>query len=178
MEETQHDVEAWFTLYSHDLYNFLVYFTGHHDVEDLVQEVFMKAMLNKHQFRGRAARKTWLFSIARNLAIDHVRKEKWRRSVLSSFLPFFRSEEKGPDEIAERNEEFHFLYGAIRQLKQTHREVILLRGIQGFSVAETAEILDWSESKVHVTLHRGLKELRKLMTQPEKGGDILASSVK
>lgn len=69
-------IEQWFMEYSNDLYHFLVYYTGKHDVDDLVQEVFIKALHNLHHFKGASSPKTWLISIARHLVIDLQRKHK------------------------------------------------------------------------------------------------------
>src|SRR5699024_12716798 len=52
------------------------------------------------------------------------------------------------------------LHRTITELKQTYRDVVVLRGIEELSVAETADILKWCETKVRVTYHRELKDLK------------------
>lgn len=162
-------IEEWFINYSDDIYNYLLYYIGNADVEDLVQEVFIKAIKGFKKFKGISTPKTWLFSIARNTAIDNQRKKK-----CISFLPYYDleaspSDKKKPDEEFETIQEMQELYIAINNLKSNYREVILLRGIKDLSPAETAEILRWSETRVNVTLHRALKSLRKLLPNKVQG---------
>lgn len=70
---------------------------------------------------------------------------------------------KKPDEEVEFNEMEQFIHEAISKLKPNFRAVIILRGINEFSVKETADILQCSESKVKVDYHRALKDLKRKM---------------
>ena len=170
--EINQQIEKWFIEYSDDIYNYLIYYTGNGDVEDLVQEVFIKAMKGIHKFKGISTPKTWLFTIARNTAIDNLRKRrgiKWAPYYTLELSPSF---EITPDEKLQSIEEIQELYTAIGYLKQNYREIIILRGIKGFSPSETAEILKWSETRVNVTLHRALKSLKKLIPNMGEGGNI------
>ncbi|CAM3279088.1 RNA polymerase sigma factor [Brevibacillus invocatus] len=178
LDGNQQEIETWFTLYSNELYSFLVYYLGHHDVEDLVQDVFIKAIRKQSQFSGKATRKTWLFSIARNHAIDHLRKERLRKWVKDPFMHAFSSSEKSVEERYVQKEEINQLYEAVSRLKVSYREVVLLYGIQGFSAAETAQVLRCSESNVHVTFYRARKQLRKWLEENQEGGDFFESFVK
>ncbi|RBP03872.1 RNA polymerase sigma factor (sigma-70 family) [Rossellomorea aquimaris] len=74
-----------------------------------------------------------------------------------------------PEQIVEMNEESEELYKAIQQLKPTYKHVIILRKLKEFSTTETAHVLNWSESKVKMTLRRALVELEKVLT---RGGVI------
>lgn len=163
-------IEQWFIQYGNDIHNYLVYYTENQDVEDLVQEVFIKAMKAIDGFQGRSNPKTWLFSIARNIAIDLSRKRKLIKWVPDQLLRYFSSGEKSPDEIVEMNEDRQILYQAIQKLKSNYRDVILLREIHSLSVQEVAEILDWSHSKVNVTLHRAIKALQRELMISREGG--------
>ena len=69
--------------------------------------------------------------------------------------------EKGPNEFVEQNEMKKIVHDAISKLKPNYRAVIILRGINEFSVRETSEILSCSENKVKVDYHRALNELKK-----------------
>ncbi|MFC0472450.1 sigma-70 family RNA polymerase sigma factor [Halalkalibacter kiskunsagensis] len=68
-------ISDWFYQYSNDIYHYLLYRFGSTDVEDLVQEVFIRAMMGYDSFRSDSSPKTWLFTIARNVAIDENRKK-------------------------------------------------------------------------------------------------------
>lgn len=65
-----------------------------------------------------------------------------------------------PDQIVAMNFQTEQLYRVIQQLKSTYRHVIILRKLKEFSTAETALILNWSESKVKMKLKRALAELK------------------
>lgn len=163
-------IEQWFLRYGDEIYKFLVYYTGTADVEDLVQEVFIKALQALDLFEGRAQPKTWLLSIARNTAIDHRRKQRLRKWLPDSWLQDVRDERKTPEEWLDLHEEQHELYRSLQQLKPAFREVLILRGIKELSARETADILQWSESKVNVTYHRALKAMKGIWQFREKGG--------
>jgi RNA polymerase sigma-70 factor, ECF subfamily len=162
-------IEEWFYQYQSYIANFLVYYTGRRDVEDLVQEVFVKAFLHQKQFREQSSPKTWLISIARNLAIDQRRKEK-----LVNFVFFGKMKEQSTnksfieDQIIQKNDLLQ-IKNALEKLKRSYRDAIILRGIMDLSVKECASILGWSESKVNVTFHRAIDKLRGiLMVKEEK----------
>lgn len=161
-------IQMWFEHYSDDIYKFLVYYTRGRDVEDLVQEVFIKALKNMDAFEGRAQPKTWLLTIARNTAIDYLRKQRLRNWLPDTFLRKLQAPEKSPAELLDQSEEKNALYEALHTLKQSYRDVLILRGIKGLSVSETAAILGWSEPKVNVTLHRATKELRRKLKDQTK----------
>ncbi|MEW9674269.1 RNA polymerase sigma factor [Ammoniphilus sp. 3BR4] len=165
-------IERWFVQYSDDVYKFLVYYTGNFDVEDLVQDVFIKVIKGKTNYDGLCNPRAWLLTIARNTAIDYERKKRLIKWLPQSILELLPTKERTPCERLEFNEEMHKLYKAISNLKRNYREVLVLRGIEGLSVSETAQILDWSESKVKVTLHRALKALEQKMLPIEKGGSV------
>jgi RNA polymerase sigma-70 factor, ECF subfamily len=156
----QEKISQWFQQYSDDVYHFLIYRTGKSDVEDMVQEVFIRAIKGVDSFKGSASPKTWLFSIARNLAIDELKKNRWRK-----IIPFQAFHEPlsdiTPETLYQENEETQTLYYAIQGLKTNYRDVIILRGIKEFTVDETAEILKWSPGKVRSTYFRAKAALHK-----------------
>lgn len=155
-------ISDWFYEYSNDIYQYLIYYLGTSDVEDLVQEVFIRAIKNIDTFEEKSSPKTWLFSIARHVGIDEIRK-KQRRKMKSYLMikPQELSEINHPENTIHINETNKELYLAIQQLKKNYRDVIILRGIKELSVSETAEILNWSEEKVRLTFHRAIKSLQK-----------------
>lgn len=152
-------IAKWFDAYSDDIYKFLVYYLSTPDVEDIVQEVFIKAIDRIDSFRGDSSPKTWLISIARNTAIDNARKKKsrdWRKLI----DVYGHQTDTSPEEQQMTLESKLELHHAITKLKQNYRDVVVLRSIEELSVAETARILKWSETKVRVTFHRALKNLK------------------
>ncbi|MHA6250407.1 RNA polymerase sigma factor [Oceanobacillus sp. CAU 1775] len=157
-------ISDWFDAYADDVYRFLVYYTGSIDVEDLVQEVFLKAVNRYDSYQGEASPKTWLISIARNLAIDEARKRKrkdWRKLIKHTQ----QSIEPNPEDLQISSEEKLLLHQSIAKLKQNYQDVIVLRGIEELSVNETAKVLNWTDTKVRVTFHRALKVLQTIVKE-------------
>lgn len=155
-------ITEWFHEYSNDLLNYLIYYTGRVDVEDLVQEVFIKAFRRFHTFNELSNPKTWLFSIARNIAIDAMRRQKKERNKQQKLMDFHQPAfNQSPEDIYRLNETNKEIYRKIQTLKQNYRDVLILKGIKEFSNKDTAAILHWSETKVSVTFNRALKALEK-----------------
>lgn len=154
-------ISDWFYQYSDDIYHYLIYKLGSTDVEDLVQDVFIRAIKGFDSFKGNASPKTWLISIARHVAIDEVRK---RKSAKFKTMQISNSKnyENSPEMILSQMETNKELFLAIQLLKPNYRDVIILRAIKELSVGETADILNWSENKVRITFHRALKALKKV----------------
>ena len=154
-------ISEWFSLYNKDIYHFLVYYIVSSDVEDLVQEVFIRAIKGFNTYQKRSSPKTWLFSIARHVGIDEMRKRKRLRMKQMIWFWDEKKYKETPEEILQLNENNRLLYQAIHSLKVNYRDVIILRGIKELSVSETASILNWNENKVRITYHRALKTLQK-----------------
>ncbi|TRM12602.1 RNA polymerase sigma factor SigX [Lentibacillus cibarius] len=167
--------------YHNDLYQFIFYMVKDKETcEDLVQEVYIKVMNSYDSFKGESSPKTWLFSIARHITIDYFRKQKRKRKRISQLFDW---SEKGelihdqhplPEEIAVQNEMIQTVYRYLNKCTPDQRSVLILRYIQSFSIQETAEVLNFSISKVKTTQHRGLKQLRKYINlQQQERGDAL-----
>jgi RNA polymerase sigma-70 factor, ECF subfamily len=153
-----------------DVYKFLICFLGNqNDAEDLTQEVFIRVLKNLSSYNQQSSIKTWIFSIAKHAAIDHHRKNKFISIFKENFFKKIASETKLPNELIEEQELQKKVHDTISTLKPHYRSIVILRGINEFSVKETSEILQCSESKVKVRYHRALKELRrKLGTSVEE----------
>ncbi|MEQ6375974.1 RNA polymerase sigma factor [Bacillaceae bacterium S4-13-56] len=162
-------ISEWFDLYGDDIFHFLLYRVGSSDAEDLVQEVFIRALKSYKHFENLSSPKTWLYSIARNVAIDEWRKRgsrKWKKLIPLDKSPEVVSYET-PEFILDGNEETHRIFSAIRQLKPSYQEVTILRGVKELSIKETADILNWSESKVRSTQHRARQVLLEILRRDE-----------
>jgi len=154
--------------YHHDVFQFLFYMVRNKEqAEDLVQEVYIRVYKSYHRFEGKSSEKTWLFSIARNVAIDFFRKQKgWKERMLEKFdwsTNQVKDEYPIPEEITVQKEEIKWIYKCLVFCTLDQRSVIILRYIQDLSIAETAKALGWTESKVKTTQHRSLKVLKKQM---------------
>ncbi|MCD8508592.1 MAG: RNA polymerase sigma factor [Bacillus sp. (in: Bacteria)] len=129
---------------------------------DLVQEVFIKAIRKSDSFRYDSSPRSWLFSIARHVAIDASRKRRReKKKETKLFSERIQAYYPPPEKIHQQRETNQALYEAILSLKKNYKDVILLRGIHECTITETAEILNWSENKVKVTFHRAMKKLER-----------------
>ncbi|MGD6815713.1 RNA polymerase sigma factor SigX [Metabacillus sp. 84] len=163
--------EAFQTLYENyhqDLFQFLFYMVKDREqAEDLVQEVYIRVLKSYEKFEGRSSEKTWLFSIARHVAIDWFRKQKTIKQRLIEKFDWdqnqVRDESPLPDEIALQNEQVQWIYQSLDACTIDQKSVVIMRYIQGYSIQETARALKWSESKVKTTQHRAIKALKKSM---------------
>ncbi|WP_143596025.1 RNA polymerase sigma factor [Terribacillus aidingensis] len=133
--------------------------------EDLMQDTFVKAYLKADTYNGRSSVRTWLYSIAHNATMDLFRKQKsfveWKDKYIKNHTWF-----EGLWDIR-ISENKNGLYGSLNKLESSYKQVILLRKIQGYSIKETGELLNWSETKVKVTLYRALRFLQKQLIEDE-----------
>jgi RNA polymerase sigma-70 factor (ECF subfamily) len=158
--------------YEQKLYNFsLRMCRDHSDAEDMVQETFLNIFRYLKGFRYETKFKNWLYKVAASTCIKKRRKSKFAPEKELSLDEFRPSEDAAPpDQVPQwallpldklLNEE---LAGAINRgilsIPEKYRMVIVLRDIEGFSTAETAQILNISSANVKVRLHRARLYLR------------------
>jgi RNA polymerase sigma-70 factor, ECF subfamily len=159
-ESMKQKINEWYEAHSNDLYKYAFFMINEHELaKDIVQETFIRAFNKIDTFQGEYV-KSWLFRIARNVTIDHIRKNKPIAYYLDLNTPI-KSSAKTPEQLLLMNEAEQQLYLAMNRLKRSYRDVIILRKIKGFSISEASHILGWSENKVKVTLFRGMNALKK-----------------
>ncbi|MFK9095379.1 RNA polymerase sigma factor [Bacillus salipaludis] len=162
LENLEESISEIYQKHYLDVYRFLICFSGNqNDAEDLTQEVFIRVLNHLANFQSGNNLKTWIFSIAKHVAIDHYRKKRFSAIFTEEFFKQIVSPDKKPTEIAEENELKKVVHEAISKLKPQYRVVVILRGINEFSINVAAEILQCSESKVKVDYHRALKDLKR-----------------
>jgi len=132
------------------------------DVEDVAQQVFLKAYLGIRRFDQRAAFSTWLYKIAVNECWDYLRKKKVRPLVYEadlseeqvSRLDGIVSSDRPPESASARTETREILERMLGSLPEQDRQLLVLKEIEGFSVQELAEILNLNVNTVKVRLFR------------------------
>jgi RNA polymerase sigma-70 factor (ECF subfamily) len=130
------------------------------DAEDLTQLVFVKALeaLPRYEARG-VPFGGWLFRLARNAIIDHVRT-RHEHSELSAVTE--RSVgEAGPDEVAQTREDIDAVATALAALTEEQREAIALRFFAGLSAREAAEAMGKQEGTIRGLQFRAIAALRR-----------------
>ncbi|MCP4708827.1 MAG: RNA polymerase sigma factor [Planctomycetes bacterium] len=126
------------------------------DVDDVLQECYMRALRGWGQYSGRGSREAWLFGIVKRTNIDWYRRHK--RHVSQSL------EQVGEEKLAVEPREDDRAEGIeqmIRGLKPEQQEIVYLRFAGGLSYEEIAQTVGVPVGTVRSRLHRGLKELRK-----------------
>ncbi|UJF26685.1 RNA polymerase sigma factor [Planococcus sp. 107-1] len=163
--ERKVEITEWYQQHGDSVFRYILLMVrDHQQAEDLTQETFIKAFRSYDGFERKANPKTWLFRIAHNVTIDFIRKQK-PLELLKELVLLGKSANAAPEGIVEIKENSTELYDALGQLKAPYREVIVLRKIREFSIQETGEILNWSESKVKNTLSRALSALEKQLNK-------------
>jgi RNA polymerase sigma-70 factor (ECF subfamily) len=144
------------------------------DARDALQDAFLQAFRGIGSFRGGARLSTWLHRIVLNASLMKLRSrgrkpERPIEELLPRFYedghridpgPAWRSEAADPVEQRQTRE---FVRAAIDQLPEIHRNVLLLRDIEGLDTEETAHLLDVKVDTVKVRLHRARQALRALL---------------
>lgn len=161
-----------YDMYHQDVFNFLFYLIKNRSVaEDLSHEVYVRVLKSYEKFEGKSSEKTWLFSIAKNVAIDHFRKKQVRDK--HSFTAFDWETEQlisstpTPEQFTELNDQLNQLLNALEDCTGDQKMVIVMRYMQDLTIQETADVLGWTVGKVKTTQHRALKSLRLIMERNE-----------
>lgn len=137
------------------------------DAEDLTQLVFVKALeaLPRYESRG-VPFGGWLFRLARNVVIDHVRTR--REHVTLDVAVAHSADDEGPDELAAIRQEMDSVVVALRRLTPEQREAIELRFFAGLSAKEAAVVMGRQEGTVRGLQFRAIAALRReLGIEPE-----------
>jgi RNA polymerase sigma-70 factor, ECF subfamily len=128
--------------------------------EDLTQDVFVTLYTKLDTFRGDAAIRSWIYSIAINKSKDYLKSWSYRKMQITGKLKVESfSEKDAVENYVISNTEDRALYQAVLQLPLKYREVILLHYYKGFSVRETSDFLSLKEATVKTRLSRARKLL-------------------
>lgn len=143
------------------------------DAADVVQDAFLSAYQALHTFKGDAEFFTWLYRITFNAAISLKRKKRPvisldANSQDSGFGPDDQSEYVKPGAALERSEDERKLSAAIAKLSPEHREVLLMKDIDGLKYEDIAEVLGVPIGTIRSRLHRARLELRDLLVPLEE----------
>ena len=141
------------------------------DTEDIIQEVFIEAYESIRLFRRESKFSTWLYRIAINKSLNHLRKHKWKNMVNS--IEFFSPDKKNsgmeiadpnanntPDTI-DYNERAFILQKAINSLPENQRIAFTLCKYDELSYQEISEIMNLSYSSIESLIHRAKMNLQK-----------------
>jgi RNA polymerase sigma-70 factor, ECF subfamily len=132
------------------------------EVEDLVHEVFLRALPRLHGLREASRFGGWLAAIARNMAKDYYRQP--RVQIECSGDPAAADANAAPAEQAQTREAAEIL-ASVRSLPEAYRETLILRLVEGLTGPEIAAKTGLSHGSVRVNLNRGMQQLREKLGQ-------------
>jgi RNA polymerase sigma-70 factor (ECF subfamily) len=153
--------------YQYRLVRYLIYLLGRRDeVDDLVQETWLRVLERGSSYDGHSRFEPWLFTIARNLAIDHMRKgrifslDSNAEGEQDTALQTPASNAPSPFTLAARTEDAERLAGSLQTLQPIYREALVLRFQEELSLQEISGVVGAPIATVASRIYRGLRTLR------------------
>jgi RNA polymerase sigma-70 factor, ECF subfamily len=164
------DSEAFGMLYDHyqtSVYRFLYYRVGSVALaEDLMSETFFRALRSMSSFRWQGKDfGAWLMTIARNLTADHYKSGRNRLEYTTEDMSAHDSATEGPENAVLASLTNEALLEALGELPTEQQECLVMRFLQGLSIAETAQVLGRSDGAVKQLQLRGVRNLAKLLPE-------------
>jgi len=137
------------------------------DAEDLLQDTFLKAYENLDSFREDASMYTWLYSIARNLAIDEFRKRKYEKLVSNTPVDELEisNNDNEVEAIENRAQQIVIMRNAMAQLPELLRTIVVMKTIDGLSYPEISEVTGLNIETIKNRMFRARKQLADTMKQ-------------
>lgn len=164
------DKEAFGLLYDHyqaSVYRFLYHRTRSQTLaEDLTSETFFRALRSMNNFRWQGKDfGAWLMTIARNLTTDHFKAGRTRLEMTTEDMTPHDDATEGPEDAVIAGLTNEVLLQALTELPTEQRECLIMRFLQGLSIAETALALKRSDGAVKQLQLRGVRNLAKLLPE-------------
>ncbi|QIX28155.1 sigma-70 family RNA polymerase sigma factor [Nocardioides sp. JQ2195] len=162
------DKEAFGQLFDHyhpSVYRFLYYRTRSQTLaEDLASETFFRALRSMNNFRWQGKDfGAWLMTIARNLTTDHFKAGRTRLEMTTEDMGIHDDSTEGPEVAVLASLNNESLLIALQKLPKEQQECLVMRFLQGMSIAETAKVLSRSDGAVKQLQLRGVRNLAKLL---------------
>lgn len=168
MSKDPTDFQDIYSLYYLKIVRYLARTVGQAEAEDVAQEVFMKVHAALGGFRGESKLSTWIYRIATNAAMDHLRSRaaKHGRNVeldheAEDLDTGVQDDKPSPDAFLIRKDMNECIQGIVQSLPDNYRTVLVLSDLEGLTNAEIAEVLAISLDTVKIRLHRARARLRK-----------------
>jgi RNA polymerase sigma-70 factor, ECF subfamily len=153
--------------YSTSVYRFVYYRVGSVGLaEDLTSETFFRALRSMGSFRWQGKDfGAWLMTIARNLTADHFKSGRTRLEYATEDMGAHDSATEGPEPAVLAALTNEALLGALKKLPSEQQDCLVMRFLQGLSIAETAKVLGRSDGAIKQLQLRGVRNLAKLLPE-------------
>jgi RNA polymerase sigma-70 factor (ECF subfamily) len=164
------DAEAFGQLYDHyvsGVFRFIYYRVGSQQLaEDLTSETFVRGLraIQRFNWQGKDFG-AWLTTIARNLVADHFKSSRARLEIVAETIPEGKATVASPEQEVLALISNEMLFEAVNALPNEQRDCILMRFIQGMSIAQTAAALGRSEGAIKQLQLRAVRSLAKTMPE-------------
>jgi RNA polymerase sigma-70 factor (ECF subfamily) len=149
------DADVLFTAHRDGIFRYLCRIVGQEDARELTQEVFLRVARTTLPDTGEGGRRAWLFRIARNLALNHVRDDR-RRPAAPETVQEVGAPATQAITVALRQ--------ALTRLAAIDRDVFLMREVGGLSYSEISFACQLTPDAVRSRLHRARLQLRAALT--------------
>ncbi|MES2370967.1 MAG: RNA polymerase sigma factor [Bacteroidota bacterium] len=157
---TEREYNQCVNQYADNVYRFIVKNLRHEeDARDIVQTAFEKLWRNREAVETEKS-KSYLFTVAYNQMIDHIRKNK-RIQLREDFSEDGRVQHTNTGNLKKT------LMDALNRLNETQKSLVMLKDYEGYSYEEIGVIMSLTESQVKVYLHRARLTLREYLVSPE-----------
>jgi RNA polymerase sigma-70 factor (ECF subfamily) len=151
------------------LFNFFLRLTGNRSAsEDLVQDVFFRILKYRKTFQGQSKFSVWMYQIARNVHVDHLRKQKLEVPLDDQYEEP-ESQEAAPLERLSAEMDVALLRKALDRLPLRKREVLVLSRFQQMKYRDIAELLGCDIGSIKSTVHRAIKQLGQIYLELQGG---------
>ncbi len=148
--------EEIYSNYKSSVFNYLYRCTLNiHTAEELTQETFLRALKYFSGFQGEASAKTWLFKIARNIYVDHLKKPHSQ-----AYIDIDNQTIPDENDAYARADEKDVINKIFSGLKDEERTILVLRDMNGLTYKEVAHIMNYTEGQVKIGIFRARRKFR------------------
>lgn len=147
--------------YRKGLYHFLLGIVRDPDLaDDLTEDTFVKLLVKRPPHTEKTSFRTWLYTIGRNLAMDHFRRQERRGEIGTEEFSFLEWALPSPEELYRQQVDAATLSQCLDRLEPVMRQALYLRFYEDFSIGEIAKILHKNRHAVSSLLYRAKKSLK------------------
>ncbi len=159
------ELDEIYRLYAGDVYRYLFSLCrNEHLAQDLLQDVMLKAVTGFDKFRGDSSVKTWLFTIAKNLYLNHVKRADNRNLPIEEDL--LRSEDNLEERIMDQSQALH-IHRLVHSLDDPYREVFTLRVFAELKFDDIGAVFGKTGNWARVSYYRAKEKILSMMKEDQ-----------